>query len=79
MPPRQCLSPPTYGLQAFEARTIAEYIEAFAALPQVNFFARGEPAEYGVPWLPSIWRADHAFNDCMLSAKFTNRGSTVLP
>jgi len=52
-----------YGCGTFEARTLCEFVNTFESLRQPNFYARGEPREYDAPWLPSIWRSDHAFKD----------------
>ena len=63
MPLKQGLDSQAYRAQTFEARTLGEFVETFVSAPQPNFFARGEPREYDTPWLPSIWRTDHAFTD----------------
>lgn len=60
---KQALDSQAYGQGTFEARTLGEFVETFVWAPQPNFYARGEPREYDTPWLPSIWRTDHAFTD----------------
>jgi len=61
------------GKQTFEANSLLDFVEIFMKVPQHKFYARGEPCGYDTPWLPSIWRADHAFTN---QASVTGTGSS---
>lgn len=54
---------PFRGTQTFEVNTAAEFVQTMHDIPQPHFYARGEPCEYEDPWMPGIWRGDHAFGD----------------
>ena len=63
MSPKPSIPSDKYGMSTFEVRSLCEYVDVFVSYPLGKFFARGEPREYDQPWLPTIWRDDHAFKD----------------